>query len=151
MLRLSLFALLLTCSIASAQNNAEQLMHEVAKKENVPVEEVRREWTEGCESGFSNRMVRCSHYRAVAADIELNHTYQALQEKLETKEAKQRLKKAQKAWLTFLATHCSFDAVGYWPGTDWEAVENSCTEGETKRRTEKLKEYLSCEGGGCPE
>jgi uncharacterized protein YecT (DUF1311 family) len=139
------------CPVANAQSDDEELIREVAKREKIPFEEVRREYVEGCESGYADRMKRCTHYRAVAADIELNRTYKVLQSKLKRKEAKESLRGAQRAWLKFLEAHCNFAAIGYWPGADWEAVQNSCVLDETRLRTEKLKEYLACDSGGCPE
>lgn len=136
---------------AYAQDIDEEIILEISKRENISVEEVRADWQEGCSSGVSMRMSRCAYYHFLASDIELNQTYKALMEKLTTERAKNRLKKAERAWLSFRDATCEYENVGWENGSGWGAVFNSCIEKLTKERTLKLKEYLYCDGNDCPE
>jgi uncharacterized protein YecT (DUF1311 family) len=138
-------------SISRTQSNDEDIIKEIAMRENLSVVEVRADWYEGCSSGAGARMSRCAHFHFLASDIELNSTYKTLMEKLITERSKTGLIKAQRTWLAFRDATCEYENVGWENGTGWGGVFNSCLNNLTKERTLKLKEYLSCNDNGCPE
>jgi uncharacterized protein YecT (DUF1311 family) len=136
-------------AITYAQAGDDGIIREIARREKLSVEEVKKDWDEGCESGVTPRMNRCVYFHYLAEDIELNTTYAALRAKLSTQLARDRLRQAQRNWLSFRDATCQYEAVGWTGGTGWGVVYNGCKDALTRERTQKLKEYLACDEGLC--
>jgi len=149
--RLVLFFHSVFSAYAYAQDTDDAMIREIAQREKLSFEEVKKDWEEGCSSGNTPSMKRCAYFHYLAGDIELNKTYTALRKKLTTQQAKDRLKQAQRVWLSFREATCEYEAVGWTGGTGWGVIYNGCKDTLTRERTQKLKEYLACDGGGCPE
>jgi uncharacterized protein YecT (DUF1311 family) len=71
------------------------------------------------------------------ADKKLNETYKELMTFL-TIEEKQLLKTAQKEWLKFRDSHCTFESFEYEGGSIKPLIKSTCLEDLTGKRTNEL-------------
>jgi uncharacterized protein YecT (DUF1311 family) len=86
-------------------------------------------------------MNRCAAEEYKKADAELNKVYQQLLPKLEAAH-KEKLKLAQRAWLTFRDAHCEYEAFIFDGGTMQPLIQYSCLEAMTRERTKQLRASL---------
>lgn len=148
---LPLLFLIISCgSKAGDETTDHELISKIAKREGTTVEEVKKSLEEGCSSGVTPYMRQCAYLNAVGEDIKLNETYQKLLRSLETPAAKQKLIKAQRAWLSFRDATCEYEAIAWTGGTGYGVVHSGCLAIMTSRRNQDLQSYASCDGSGCP-
>lgn len=147
---LVLIGMMLSVRAGAAVPYNDEMIAAIAKKANSTKVEVIESLETGCDSGITPYMRRCSWYHAIASDIELNTAYQQLLKKLHGTRGKERLLKAQRAWLAFRAAHCAFHASSWEGGTGHSVTVNGCEGSMTEQRTKELEKYLSCEDAGCP-
>ncbi|MDO7900279.1 lysozyme inhibitor LprI family protein [Pseudomonas citrulli] len=98
-------------------------------------------------------MNQCSAQESKAADKTLNDLYQQITARLkDNPDAKQRLVKAQRAWIAFRDAECDFSASGVEGGSVYPLIYNDCLTAQTKARVEAFKTYLMCKEGdlSCP-
>lgn len=88
-----------------------------------------------------HEMNRCAADEHKKADAELNKVYQQLLPKLEG-EQKEKLKVAQRAWLTFRDAHCEYEAFAFDGGSMQPLIRFSCLEAVTRERTKQLRGAL---------
>jgi uncharacterized protein YecT (DUF1311 family) len=86
-------------------------------------------------------MNRCAHEDFQKADAELNKVYQQLLPKLETAH-KEKLKIAQRAWVTFRDAHCESEAFSFEGGSMQPLIRSSCLAAVTRDRTKQLQATL---------
>ncbi|HLO48570.1 MAG TPA: lysozyme inhibitor LprI family protein [Kamptonema sp.] len=99
-------------------------------------------------AGNTLELRKCASDRYAAADKKLNQVYQQNISKL-SGEYKNRLIKAQTAWITFRDTTCNFEAGYALGGTLEPLLYTRCLERVTSERTTYLQQYFSrSEGGG---
>lgn len=127
----------------------DSLILDIAKREKVSVDVVKKAIDEGCSSGVTSLMNECANYRYTGADIQLNRAYQALLKKFNNSDSKILLVNMQKAWIVLRDATCNYESASWGQGSGYYAVETSCQTSKTKKRTEELNEYLKCENG-CP-
>lgn len=127
-----------------------EMIAAIAKRTNSTKAEVIASLNTGCDSGITPYMRQCSSYHAVAADIKLNTIYQQLLRKLQGTHGKERLPKAQRAWLAFRDLNCAFEASSWEGGTGHGITVSSCQTTMTEQRTTELENYLRCDAAGCP-
>ena len=124
---------------------------ETAKRMNWSIEAVQEFHQTGCESGRSKEMTICGAYAYVQADMKLNAAYSQLLAEMETKVAKLKLVSAQRAWIAYRDSACTFEADGYLKSKDYSAVAFSCKGRYTTERIAHLEGFLACDGKyGCP-
>ncbi len=129
---------------------AEEVIKEIAHREKVSVEDVRKDLAEGCSSGVTQSMQRCAYYYHLASDIALNQTYARLKKQLAKKSAEDKLLRAQRAWIAFRDATCTYETDSYVGGRG-EGIEYwGCIDRLTEKRTEQLENYLACKDAGCP-
>ena len=91
----------------------------------------------------------CLQEAAKKADRIMNETYNKKMSQLGN-ESKDRLRKAQRAWIVFRDMSCHYEADvakgGSMEGELWQL----CLEKMTKQRSKELEEYISCTENGCP-
>ena len=145
----TLIAIIVTSFNAYAVDD-EVVIKEMANRTTLRIEEIRMHYKTGCDSGITPYMNICSSYHNVAADMELNEVYQALIKQLTTKQAKEKLVKAQRVWLSFRDLTCDYESDGWVGGTGESMNVLSCKARITGARTNQLKEYLNCTSPGCP-
>jgi len=99
-------------------------------------------------AGNTAEMKKCAADRYAAADKKLNQVYQQNISKL-SGERRNRLIKAQTAWITFRDTTCNFEAAEALGGTLEGLLYAGCLERVTSERTAYLQQYFARpEGGG---
>jgi uncharacterized protein YecT (DUF1311 family) len=125
----------------------DSLIREIAKREKVSVDDVKKSLDEGCGSGITPLMNECANYHYIGADIQLNRTYQELLKKLKNSDSKILLVNMQKAWIVFRDATCEFETASLGGGTGRPAAYTSCSQSETEARTRILDGYLKCEDG----
>lgn len=86
-------------------------------------------------------MNRCAAEEYKKADAELNKVYQQLLPKLEAAH-KEKLKTAQRAWLSFRDAHCDYESLIFEGGTMQPLIQYSCLEAVTRERTKQLRASL---------
>jgi len=93
----------------------------------------------------------CAANEFARADCELNTLYQQLATRLAEPENKNRLRNAQRAWITFRDSACAYEADNNLGGSMYPALLQSCKTYHTMQRIDDLKKYLACTQNGCPE
>lgn len=146
--RLTFFALLLVAFPCNAIDEAI-LIDMVAKEAGVSSAHVREQWFDGCSSGITNRMIECSYFRRIGTDIELAETYKEILAKLETAEAKKRLRGAQSAWIAFREESCAYENLPYEGERTSGVFIAGCRTEFSQVRIEQLKKYLQCRSSDC--
>lgn len=88
-----------------------------------------------------NEMNQCAFEEYKKADAELNRVYQQLLPKLEAAH-QEKLKAAQRAWITFRDADCEYEAFAFEGGSMQPLIRYSCLETATKARTAQLRGFL---------
>ena len=88
-----------------------------------------------------SEMNQCAFDEYKKADAELNHVYQQLLPKLEAAH-QEKLKAAQRAWVTFRDADCEYEAFAFEGGSMQPLIRYSCLETATKARTAQLLGFL---------
>jgi uncharacterized protein YecT (DUF1311 family) len=149
-----LFVLLLSISLASQASEDlanDELILKIAKREKASFDEVKKALQEGCSSGITPYMRQCAYLNSVGEDITLNETYQQVFGALKTQAARQKLVKAQRAWLNFRDAACDYEANSWTGGTGYGVIHSSCLATMARNRSRELQSYLDCQGlSGCP-
>lgn len=123
----------------------DSLIQEIAKREKVSFNEVKKSINEGCDSGITPLMNECANYHYIGADIQLNHAYQALVKNFMNNDSKILLVDMQKAWIKLRDATCSYESAAWNGGTGYNVVYTMCLKKETDERTKILNKYLKCE------
>jgi uncharacterized protein YecT (DUF1311 family) len=89
---------------------------------------------------------QCANNSLKASDAKLNQTFRALQNKV-SKPGKDKLQKAQRAWITWRDAQCDFNTSGTRDGSIHAMVEASCLDDLTQAQTKLLNSQLHCEEG----
>jgi uncharacterized protein YecT (DUF1311 family) len=87
------------------------------------------------------------------ADQTLNAAFKQIEHRLsDDANGKQRLIKAQRAWIAFRDAECTFQSSGDDGGSAAPMIIASCRTNLTVERTKQLKAYLNCQEGdlSCP-
>ncbi|WP_444756633.1 lysozyme inhibitor LprI family protein [Pseudomonas sp. A014] len=102
-------------------------------------------------------MSKCAYQAYQAADIEMNATYREMMSrlklnKLSTLTSVEKLKYAQRAWISFRDAECAFVGTPTENGTINSMVVATCLTKQTKSRTKIMRGYLDCPEGdaSCP-
>jgi len=135
--------------IFAADELDDALINNIAKRENVSAETVKKAIDDGCDSGITKLMNECVNYYYAGADIQLNRAYQSLMKKITSKISKLRLKKMQKAWIVQRDATCNTESESWEGGSGYHVAFTTCLQTQTEERTEKLNEYLNCKSA-CP-
>jgi uncharacterized protein YecT (DUF1311 family) len=91
-------------------------------------------------------LTQCASNSLKASDAKLNQTFRALQAKI-SKPGKDKLQKAQRAWLSWRDAQCDFDTSGSSGGSVHAMVLASCLDDLTKAQTKLLDSQLHCQEG----
>lgn len=103
-----------------------------------------------CGDTTQIEMNACAQEKFKHADGELNRLYKEKMAVLETKKSKDRLRDAQRAWVTFRDKACSYESDQFSDGSIWGSMHFDCMERQTQKRIGDLKEYLVCTSNDCP-
>jgi uncharacterized protein YecT (DUF1311 family) len=91
-------------------------------------------------------LTQCANISLKASDAKLNQTFRALQAKV-SKPGKDKLQKAQRAWITWRDAQCDFNSSGSSDGSIHGMVLASCLDDLTKAQTKLLDSQLHCQEG----
>lgn len=108
--------------------------------------------TSNCEKAQTQlEMNQCAQAKKAQTDKRLNDVYRRYRQRLQPAH-KQKLTDAQRAWLAFRESWCSFIASGAEGGTVQPLVLSECLRGVTEQRIKQLEQVSSCKEGesGCP-
>jgi uncharacterized protein YecT (DUF1311 family) len=95
-----------------------------------------------CEgNGSQAEASGCAHREYLAADAELNKTYNRLAGILDADE-KALLKESELAWIKYRDSNCTFESSQYAGGTMRPMIESFCLARVTKARTAELKDQF---------
>jgi uncharacterized protein YecT (DUF1311 family) len=113
-------------------------------------EQWRKEALENCEKNqLTMNVCAVEHFKD--ADNELNALFLEKMKTLTTKEGKQYLQSAQRAWISFRDKDCLYQAgPKEGSGSIWALEQYSCLKYHTDRRIQDIKRYLECTQNGCP-
>ncbi len=89
-------------------------------------------------------MDMCAHKDYQAADKKLNDVYRAVMAALDDAGYQAKLKTAQRAWIQFRDTECTFEVAQNEGGTIYPMVYTGCVTKLTEARTKELQAYLAC-------
>jgi len=101
-----------------------------------------------CSTSASTQLAidQCVGRHMKAFDQKLNDTYRALLAKV-SKEGEDRLRAAQRAWLTWRDAQCAFETMGTRGGSVNSSVYGMCIDKLTQEQTKRLDAQLHCEDG----
>lgn len=86
------------------------------------------------------------------ADIELNHLYQQMGDRLRgDDQARQRMVDAQRKWLSFRDAECTFQTLRTAGGSVQPMRENICLADLTRTRVINFQDQLTCAQGAGPQ
>ncbi|WP_408608265.1 lysozyme inhibitor LprI family protein [Caballeronia insecticola] len=88
----------------------------------------------------------CADAKRKAADDKLNATYRALLSKI-SKDGAEKLRTAQRAWITWRNAQCEFDTMGTRDGSINTTVYLMCVEDLIRAQTKHLDAQLHCKEG----
>ena len=80
-------------------------------------------------------------------DAKLNRVYQALLKKLDDAPTQKLLRDAQRAWLTYRNTQCTFETSDSNGGGIHPTASAHCLDEKTAARVKELESQLTCEEG----
>lgn len=109
---------------------------------------------ENCANLTSQEAINECYGNALAdGDKELNANYREIDKRLsDDTNAKKLLLSAERAWLLYRDSECTFSASGSVGGSIYPTVVASCKAALTNERNKALKAYLNCQEGdtSCP-
>ncbi|MGA7674103.1 MAG: lysozyme inhibitor LprI family protein [Rhizomicrobium sp.] len=91
-----------------------------------------------------NDMNICADKDYQAADKKLNDVYRQVMAALDDAGYQAKLKIAEKAWLQYRDTECTFEVAQNEGGTIYPLVYSGCVTRLTDARTKELRAYLAC-------
>ena len=91
-----------------------------------------------------NDMNICADKDYQAADKKLNDVYRKVAAALGDKATQAKLKTAEKAWIQYRDTECTFEVAENEGGTIYALVYAGCVTRLTDARTKELQAYLAC-------
>lgn len=101
----------------------------------------------GCEAARTQAdLATCTAKDSASADKALNAVYKALSGKLGAAD-QQRLRKAQRAWVSFRDQECAFRTKPYADGSVYGSLVETCVADLTKARLSQLQFQLQCPEG----
>lgn len=111
--------------------------------------EIRSEIAKGCDGASDMRV--CAWYKYFQADVRLNDSYRQAMNWLQEPSAKDALRDAQRAWVSYRDASCRFETAAWEGGSFREVATAYCWEGMTRKRTKELLAILTCKGEDCPK
>lgn len=98
-----------------------------------------------CKNAMSQSAMNiCADRDFRAADAKLNAAYAKLMAALDDGGFKTKLKTAQRAWIRFRDSECTFDTADNEGGSIHPMVYSGCLTRLTKERTKALEQHLTC-------
>ena len=111
-------------------------------------EQIRSEIAKGCDG--NGDMAVCAWYKYFQADVRLNDSYSKAMKWLQEPSAREALRDAQRAWISYRDASCRFETSA-WEGGSFRSVATAlCWESMTRNRTKELANVLTCKGEDCP-
>jgi len=111
-------------------------------------------WADDCTNATTQKtMNTCADEAYKKIDAELNAVYKQITDRLRNDEpAAKLLVTAQKAWVSFRDSECTFATAAAARGSMYPMLMAQCREGLTGKRVDELKAYLQCAEGdmACP-
>lgn len=92
-------------------------------------------------------MKECAAREYKEADAALNKAYKEAMARLTSKEQKDKLKEAQKAWIKFRDLHCESEYLTWEGGSFGGVAHTNCMTSLTRKRTAQLESLGNPEGG----
>jgi uncharacterized protein YecT (DUF1311 family) len=89
-------------------------------------------------------MDACAQKDSDAADKQLNEAYRLLMATLDDDGYKAKLKAAERNWMTFRDSECTFEVAEDEGGTIYQMTYTLCITRLTNARTRQLQDYLVC-------
>ena len=86
----------------------------------------------------------CAGKNFQASDKKLNDTYRDVMTALGDKNYQAKLKAAQRAWIAYRDTECTFEVAENEGGSIYPMVYSLCETKLTDARTKELQSYLAC-------
>ena len=91
-----------------------------------------------------NSMNMCADKDYQAADKKLNDIYRKVTTAMDDAKLQAKLKTAQRAWLQYRDTECTFEVAENEGGSIYPMVYSGCLTRLTNARTKELQNYLTC-------
>jgi uncharacterized protein YecT (DUF1311 family) len=91
-----------------------------------------------------NSMNMCADKDYQAADKKLNDIYRKVTTALDDAKLQAKLKTAQRAWIQYRDTECTFEVAENEGGSIYPLVYSGCLTRLTNARTKELQTYLDC-------
>ena len=121
----------------------EEVVKEMAKRTNVPIDDIRQ-YYDACDSGVTRTMKICGSYHLFVEEVRLNKNYLGALDKAKELGQESMLVRAQKTWLAYRDTACSFEGnlLTGGGGSSFGEYVLSCKEDLTKERADRLGRYF---------
>jgi uncharacterized protein YecT (DUF1311 family) len=133
------FAVAIVASPLAISAVDEQVVQEMARKTRIPPAEIRLNY-DACDSGITLKMKICASYRWIIQDIRLNLVYKQTVAKAKESGYEASLIKAQRAWVLYRDSNCTFEGeMGAGGGTAEGLYILSCKEELTKQQANRLE------------
>lgn len=98
-------------------------------------------------------LTACAQEAYQVSDAELNRLFHEIRQRLgDEADTRHLLRDAERAWVAFRDSECTFAASAVAGGSAYPMVYDLCLDDLTQKRIEELQQYLDCEEGdlSCP-
>lgn len=141
---------LLCATLARAETPMSPwLVAEVAKEMGTSPAEVRHSVSgKRCE-GQGSAMAQCLAVQLAAREVRMRAQYARAQKRLPAARERDKLAKAQQAWILFRGASCDYEAGAFDDGRLRDMEQSACQVSMTEARIKTLRAYAECGAEHC--
>lgn len=141
---------LLISTLARAEAPANQwLVAAVAKEMGKTPSEIRKSVAAKKCEGQIGPMEECMSVKLAAREIRMRTQYARAHQRLPDARDRDKLARAQQAWLIFRAASCDYEARMMDDGRSYSVEESACKSSMTEARIATLRAYAECGSDDC--
>ena len=141
---------LLCATLARAEAPVNQwLVAALAKEMGKPPSEIRKSVAaKNCE-GQLGPIEECMAVKLAASEIRMHTQYARAHKRLPEARDRERLARAQQAWIIFRGASCDYEAGTMEDGRSSSLEESACKSSMTEARIHTLRAYAECGSDDC--
>lgn len=145
---LSLALLITTFARAEAPVN-QWLVAALAKEMGKPPSEIRKSVAAKKCEGRMGLIEECMSVKLAASEIRMRTQYARAHKRLPAARDRDKLARAQQAWLIFRGASCDYEARTIDEGRSYSLEESACKSSMTQARIATLRAYAECGSDDC--
>ncbi|NHZ34251.1 lysozyme inhibitor LprI family protein [Massilia rubra] len=141
---------LLSATPARAEAPMNQwLVSAVAKEMGRTPSQIRKSVTENNCEGRLGATEECLSVKLAAREIQMRTQYARAQKRLPEARDRDKLSRAQQAWIIFRGASCEYEATTTGEARSYGVEERACQSSMTETRIKTLRAYAECGNDNC--